>query len=581
MILRKGRCSQADLLAICLQPISPADHVSTPLPAGTIPPRMPSPHLLQPATSLYGPSSPGASSGFSLSPRPAIRTPSPHTLPASASSLAVVDEMGPFNSARRHSYEGRRSKLPPVHTPLRSTGHNSKPSISFLRLEPPKPAKRKAVHVSLPIEANCSDDNEEAAKTKAQDAARQAGDDEDVVARKGREAVRRFKLRSQWTRRTPVDATDFALCDLQPNSADIVTRLAHPELAVKGLPHSIDIYLPSADEWNEQRPQMQPQGSPLQETILQAHDECIGKPDDDDTKVRDYLANSPRAFRRSSSPPGHVPRAMSLSIRPSGGSFASGAMSALGLSEAEAKARAVGDQSDDDASQNPRHQTDAASVKSTGASSSSTTGRPSWKDLSAGFVGIVPLRSAGLVPVLILSVILAIYRATRFKTSPRKATRSKMTSAPIHQKTPMHPAQRKMNSVVLTTLRPVTGEGIVWMTWATLPTATRSVTSVTPQTKSEQGRSALRGNTVAERCVRHKARHTHRQSAIVASHKDDLEPTRTKRTQVASCTLVQAYDDLFPEVRKPATTVATLPTTIQTQTRAHLVSAALLKMSLL
>ncbi|CAO1614372.1 unnamed protein product [Sympodiomycopsis kandeliae] len=153
---------------------------------------------------------------------------------------------------------------PPTHTPLKTTGHNSKPSVSLnpaaftaaLAEHNANKSKRKIV-VSLPKEIGNEEQQQEQEdieqlKRQAELAAREEGKDEDTVAKKARQVVSNALIRRAWFQRQPVEASNFI------NSIPELIDEAHlcsidiypePRSAVAGLPDTIDIYLPGQAAW--------------------------------------------------------------------------------------------------------------------------------------------------------------------------------------------------------------------------------------------------------------------------------------------------------------------------------------------
>lgn len=155
-----------------------------------------------------------------------------------------------------------RGGPPPVHTPLKTTGHNSKPSISLapaafasaLAEHNANKIKRKIV-VSLPKE--CPDHTDEGAdpeqaRQTAEDAARSEGKDEEVIAKKGRQAAAAVLVRRVWSQRRPLELYDFVSSTYSLfDHADLCTSVIYPEPAsyLDDLPDTIDIYLPGQAAW--------------------------------------------------------------------------------------------------------------------------------------------------------------------------------------------------------------------------------------------------------------------------------------------------------------------------------------------
>ncbi len=158
----------------------------------------------------------------------------------------------------------RKSKgLPPV-TPLKTTGHNSKPSISlnpaaFMASLAALKAKKKVV-VCMPAEESLPDDAATLAEAKSVEDGAAPGEDlqEDAFSKacaaKHRQARAAASTRQKWPRRQPwpADQHDLIQCSQLPRDAT-VTCAIHPEPwpYSRGLPDTIEIYLPGASAWDE------------------------------------------------------------------------------------------------------------------------------------------------------------------------------------------------------------------------------------------------------------------------------------------------------------------------------------------
>lgn len=153
---------------------------------------------------------------------------------------------------------------PPTHTPLKTTGHNSKPSVSLapaafaaaLAEHNATKPKRKVL-VSLPNEGRGNDSQEEDStlvQEKAEQDARNEGKDEETASRKGRQAAAAKLVRRAWSRRDPHGASRFihSIYSLL-NDDDLCSAPEYPErwLYSDGLPDTIEIYLPGQESWTE------------------------------------------------------------------------------------------------------------------------------------------------------------------------------------------------------------------------------------------------------------------------------------------------------------------------------------------
>ncbi|PWY99323.1 hypothetical protein BCV70DRAFT_177019 [Testicularia cyperi] len=218
------------------------------------------------------------------SPGPFVGPPSPltpHAQPASPFGLPTTTQpglgLGPgrmmHGSANPVNGKLRKNKGPPPVTPLKTTGHNSTPSISmnpaaFAASLAAAKAKRRVV-IAVPSEGPIPDDVETLAHESAQETDDEpaiengAEPDADLAEEKRQEKVRRRLTREaaltrlRWTRRVPLsheehlDPTQVQEIDM-PSEAT-VTCAIHPEPwpVSMGLPDTIDIYLPGMSAWDE------------------------------------------------------------------------------------------------------------------------------------------------------------------------------------------------------------------------------------------------------------------------------------------------------------------------------------------
>ncbi|SPO30104.1 related to transport protein USO1 [Ustilago trichophora] len=204
------------------------------------------------STGFAGPPSP-------LSPNASV-PPSPFMLPQGQPNLGLPYPGGLMNGA---GIKFRKGKGPQPVTPLKTTGHNSTPSISmnpaaFAASLAALKAKKKVV-VSVPNEQPLPED--EAILAQSQDELGKEADAEATDASKAEAAKRRHAraaalTRQKWVQRQPWESTqhDLVPCIEVPEDA-IVTCEIHPEPwpHSRGLPDTIDIYLPGMSAWDEYR----------------------------------------------------------------------------------------------------------------------------------------------------------------------------------------------------------------------------------------------------------------------------------------------------------------------------------------
>ncbi|SJX65572.1 related to transport protein USO1 [Sporisorium reilianum f. sp. reilianum] len=190
--------------------------------------------------------------------------PSPFFMPSGHVSLGMPHP----GAAMAANMKFRKGKgLPPV-TPLKTTGHNSTPSISmnpaaFAASLAALKAKKKIV-VALPAEQPLPDDGamlaqpepelvEDVADGEAEDTHQPAKTSKADAARRSR-ARAAASTRSRWIQRQPWSSDQHVLvpCIELPKDAT-VTREIHPDPWPHslGLPDTIEIYLPGMSAWDE------------------------------------------------------------------------------------------------------------------------------------------------------------------------------------------------------------------------------------------------------------------------------------------------------------------------------------------
>lgn len=184
---------------------------------------------------------------------------SPFMMPQGQPSLGV-----PYPAALMSgNMKPRKGKGPQPVTPLKTTGHNSTPSISmnpaaFAASLAALKAKKKIV-VLVPNEQPLPED--EALLAQPEHESDDVDGAEDAQISKGDAAKRRHAraaalTRQKWVQRQPLDVEqhDLVPCIEVPEDA-IVTCEIHPEPWPHslGLPDTIEIYLPGMSAWDEYR----------------------------------------------------------------------------------------------------------------------------------------------------------------------------------------------------------------------------------------------------------------------------------------------------------------------------------------
>lgn len=174
---------------------------------------------------------------------------SPFFVPTGQPHLALPRSAPLLNSS--NNFQHRKSKgLPPV-TPLKTTGHNSTPSISmnpaaFAANLAALKTKKKVV-VCLPAEQPLSDDKSLLDQPTDHPP-------ENAIDRARSHACASALTRSKWRQRLPwsPDQYDLVPCIDTPKDA-ISTRDIHPEPwpYSLGLPDTIEIYLPGMSAWDD------------------------------------------------------------------------------------------------------------------------------------------------------------------------------------------------------------------------------------------------------------------------------------------------------------------------------------------
>lgn len=189
---------------------------------------------------------------------------SPFVMPPAQMSYGLPLPAGLMNG----NMKPRRAKgLPPV-TPLKTTGHNSTPSISM------NPAAfaanlaalkaRKKVVVCLPAEQLLPDDEALLAQPEDESLGEEVKSDVDGVetgarasepgSAKSRHARASALTRSRWVQRQPLSSDKHDLVPFfEAPREEIVTCDIHPEPwpYSLGLPDTIEIYLPGMSAWDE------------------------------------------------------------------------------------------------------------------------------------------------------------------------------------------------------------------------------------------------------------------------------------------------------------------------------------------
>lgn len=309
-------------------------------------------------------------------------------------------------------------RAPLVHTPLQTTGHNCKPSVSLtpavlasLFVDRQKQPNKRKIVVALPQEdssvARASDEDQLRATVHKVNL--DAGKDEETARQKAQQAVDALKVRKVWKQRSPRQSTQDQLDEIETQHTVLQQHLTllsapqHPEPwpVRSGLPDIIDVYLPGQSAWidcrhslDDQRPQ---QGFSLRESNLLAHDR--GESTSSALRVREYLAVTAAQDVSSNSTWSHRGQTMSLSMPVSGDNFATGALSALGLGSSEAlhanddsssddsriRAKSAPDAEKDSLLARPAHLQELRRDSAPASLSGTHASKPSLKVLGAGF----------------------------------------------------------------------------------------------------------------------------------------------------------------------------------------------------
>ncbi|KAN0062830.1 hypothetical protein ACQY0O_004650 [Thecaphora frezii] len=198
-----------------------------------------------PAHHLNGPVSPMT---------PGVQAPGPFMFPPGQGAI------GPQRGGKH-----RKGRGPAPITPLKTTGHNSTPSVSlnpaaFAASLAAAKAKKKVV-VTIPKEGPLPEDNELLSRpmpAELDPALAAADEDEDEAEEKRTERIKlraakeAAEIRRKWILREPLDQIDLEWSDEMPEEA-MVTCAIHPEPwpTSLGLPDTIDIYLPGLSAWDE------------------------------------------------------------------------------------------------------------------------------------------------------------------------------------------------------------------------------------------------------------------------------------------------------------------------------------------
>jgi hypothetical protein len=248
----------------------------------------------------------------------------------SAGTSASVTGLGfPPTANGNAQWQNRRNRGPPLaNQPLKTFGHNSKPSVSqnpaaFAAAMAAQKPKRK-VCVRLPVEGDgqsvfplvIAEEDEETA----------GGEDSKESGAKS--------IRQRWTWRTPLqEAFESVLAtkgvdDVQAQSTAVMGESERQD----GLPDFVDIYLPGQSAWDEVRELIELERQERNAVTLSANDWGIGAGGGDGSTFglaparsegRKLLETPPRNATHSTT--------MSLSISPSGVPFGPSTLSALGL----------------------------------------------------------------------------------------------------------------------------------------------------------------------------------------------------------------------------------------------------------
>ncbi|CAO1638155.1 unnamed protein product [Parajaminaea phylloscopi] len=364
----RSRSAQSGLTALNIPgPVPPPPGGLSPMPM--LPHRASSPHTLQ--TSLQRSPSlaamPSPNGGYAPPMHPLIGySPhlAPHLAPHSPTPFHVINPItspGGGHAQPPAADQRRRNRMgaargPPVHTPLQSTGHNSKPSISLspavfasFSTERQRLPVRRKILVSLPRETLHSEE----AQLQAQEAISEDASAVGAVTKAS--AQHAADIRKRWEPRIPVALSETQRNDVDghclvlQHNLDLHTAPEHPDPwpSGGGLPDIIDVYLPGQNAWEDCKKELYKGPEPstgitaLSESTLRAHDRSVSTASA--RKVQHYLAatNSHPDARADTdkdqgghnSDPGwsHRGQTMSLSLPVSGDNFATGALSALGL----------------------------------------------------------------------------------------------------------------------------------------------------------------------------------------------------------------------------------------------------------
>ncbi|EST08323.1 hypothetical protein PSEUBRA_002074 [Kalmanozyma brasiliensis GHG001] len=209
---------------------------------------------MSPSPGYPGPTSPLSANGS------ASGSINPFFMPQGPVAFGLPRSAGPING---HMHFRKSRGLPPV-TPLKTTGHNSTPSISlnpaaFAANLAALRAKKKVI-VSLPRERPLLDDE----ALPAQDEHDQGKADTDGAGSheawseanvaKLRRALTAASTRHNWPARQPwsSDRHDLIPCIDLPKDATVTCEIyPTPWPYSAGLPDTIEIYLPGASAWDE------------------------------------------------------------------------------------------------------------------------------------------------------------------------------------------------------------------------------------------------------------------------------------------------------------------------------------------
>ncbi|SPO31248.1 related to transport protein USO1 [Ustilago trichophora] len=204
------------------------------------------------STGFAGPPSP-------LSPNTSV-PPSPFMMPQGQPNLGLPYPAALINGA---GMKLRKGKGPQPVTPLKTTRHNSTPSISmnpaaFAASLAALKAKKKVI-VSLPNEQPLPEDHALLAQPQIQlgeEPDAEATDASKAEAAKRRHARAAALTRQKWVQRQPWESSQHDLVpSIEVPEDAIVSCEIHPEPwpHSRGLPDTIDIYLPGMSAWDEYR----------------------------------------------------------------------------------------------------------------------------------------------------------------------------------------------------------------------------------------------------------------------------------------------------------------------------------------